>query len=170
MTVRPLVALRAALYMTGFVLLWGWLALVVRGWDARLGGPLPDWLQGVGVLLMLLGGSLALLCGAVFVVRGRGTPAPFDAPRDFVAIGPYRWTRNPMYLGGLALLLGFGFWWRSPAIGLLAVAAWGVAHLFVVAYEEPALRRRFGAAYEEYTRRVKRWLPRRPARGERQAA
>ncbi len=162
---RVLVALRAALYMTAFVLLWGWLALAVRRFDHQLADPLPGWLQRVGLPLMVLGGSLALACAAVFVVRGGGTPAPFDAPRHFVAIGPYRWTRNPMYVGGLILLLGFALWLRSPAVVLLTVGAWGLVHLFVVTYEEPTLRRMFGATYEDYCGRVSRWVPRRPGRG-----
>ncbi len=156
-------ALRAALYMGCFALLWGWLALAVRGWDPRLGGPLPAWLQPVGAVVALAGGALALWCGCLFVARGHGTPAPFDPPRAFVTEGPYRWTRNPMYVGGLTLLAGGGLWLRSPAILLLAAAAWSLVHLFVTLYEEPRLRRQFGPAYESYARRVNRWLPRRPS-------
>ncbi len=157
-----LVALRAAVYMSGFVFLWGWLAVTLRRWDPQLGGPLPGWLQLPGVIAALGGALLALVCGAYFVARGRGTPAPFDAPREFVATGPYRWVRNPMYVGGLALLAGAALWVRSPAMLLLAAAAGVLVHGFVLYYEEPALRHRFGATYDAYTRRVNRWLPRRP--------
>ena len=162
---RVLVAIRAALYMTGFVLFWGWLALLVRRFDPSVAGQLPGWLHRLGLLLMVLGGSLALACVAAFVIRGGGTPAPFDAPRHFVAVGPYRWTRNPMYVGGLTVLLGFALWLRSPAVVLLTVAAWGLVHLFVVIYEEPTLRRMFGATYDDYCGRVSRWVPRPPDRG-----
>jgi len=161
---RLFLALRAALYMSGFVLLWGWLAVGARRWDAALGGPLPLWLQRAGGVLAAFGAILGLACGVLFVSRGRGTPAPFDAPRAFVAVGPYRRVRNPMYVGGVALLAGAALWLRSPGMLLFAGIAWLVAHLFVLFYEEPTLRRRFGESYEAYTRRVNRWWPRRPRR------
>ncbi|MDH3292622.1 MAG: isoprenylcysteine carboxylmethyltransferase family protein [Gemmatimonadota bacterium] len=157
-----LLALRAALYMSGFVFLWGWLAVTLRPWDPALGGPLPAWPQVAGAVVAVGGAALALVCGGYFVARGRGTPAPFDAPREFVATGPYRWVRNPMYVGGLALLAGAALWLRSPAMLLLAAAAGVLVHLFVLFYEEPTLRRLFGTTYEAYTRRVHRWLPRPP--------
>lgn len=152
---------RAALYATAFVLIWAWVAATVRPLDGRLGGPLPPWVQLPGLLLSFLGATLALWCVALFVWTGGGTPAPFDPPRTFVAVGPYRWVRNPMYLGAAGVLAGAGFALRSPAVTLLALVALGVAHLFVVGYEEPALSRRFGASYRDYQRRVPRWLPRR---------
>jgi protein-S-isoprenylcysteine O-methyltransferase Ste14 len=131
--------------------------------DGRLGGPLPAWGRLAGAALALAGGALGLWCIALFVTAGHGTPAPFDAPRRFVAAGPYRWVRNPMYLGGVSFLGGVGLWLRSPAMALLAVAALGVAHVFVRTYEEPVLARAFGATYDEYRRQVHRWIPRRPA-------
>jgi protein-S-isoprenylcysteine O-methyltransferase Ste14 len=156
-------AVRAGLYGSCFVALWIWLAVLVRPYDAALGGRLPAWLQPVGVALVVVGGPLALACWVLFVVAGRGTPVPFDAPRVFVAIGPYRWLRNPMYAGGLALLAGAGLWLRSPSIAALSAIAWGVAHAFVLLYEEPALTRRFGSTYLEYKGTVNRWIPRPPA-------
>lgn len=152
-------ALRAALYASGFVLLWTWLALWVRRFDDRLGGPLPAWLAPIGVVLALAGGALALWCIVTFVAVGDGTPAPFDAPRRFVAVGPYQWVRNPMYVGGVELLGGAGVAVRSPAIVLLAMVGLVLGHLFVVLYEEPALTRTFGDSYRAYRRRVHRWLP-----------
>jgi protein-S-isoprenylcysteine O-methyltransferase Ste14 len=93
------------------------------------------------------------------VARGQGTPAPFDAPKKFVAIGPYRYVRNPMYIGGLLLLGGFGCDQRSVSILLLAAALSGFVHVMVVSYEEPALKKEFGAAYEAYCRNTYRWVP-----------
>jgi protein-S-isoprenylcysteine O-methyltransferase Ste14 len=155
---------RAGLYATGFVLAWAWIAVAVWPLDDLLGGALPTWVRPVGVPLTLAGGALALSCIAVFASRGHGTPAPFDPPREFVACGPYRWVRNPMYLGGASLLAGIGLWIRSPAITLLAFVGVVLAHIFVVLYEEPTLNREFGAAYAEYRYRVRRWLPHRPRR------
>jgi protein-S-isoprenylcysteine O-methyltransferase Ste14 len=153
------VALRAALYATGFVFLWGWVALSVRTYDRSLGIALPAWTATLGIFFMVAGGALALLCVGVFVERGRGTPAPFDAPRQFVATGPYRYVRNPMYVGGLTLLTGFGLYERSVSILLLCLLFLLAAHLFVLFYEEPTLRRQFGATYERYCESVPRWIP-----------
>jgi len=136
---RVFLGLRASFYASGFMLLWGWGAVVVTRFDGPLGGRLPAWLVPVGAALALAGGVLAGWCVAVFVTTGHGTPAPFDAPRRFVAVGPYRWVRNPMYVGGLSLLGGVGLSVRSPAIVLLAGAGLGLAHLFVRLYEEPTL-------------------------------
>jgi protein-S-isoprenylcysteine O-methyltransferase Ste14 len=108
---------------------------------------------------MALGGALALACVTSFVWWGGGTPAPFDPPRRFVARGPYRVVRNPMYIGGFAMLAGYGLVLFSPAIVCLSLVMAGCAHLFVVWYEEPALERRFGEDYRVYRRTVRRWLP-----------
>jgi len=153
-------ALRAFIFAGCFFYFWGWLALTVRPCDSNLGGKLPTWLAPVGWSLVVLGLPLALTCVVLFVFRGRGTPAPFDPPREFVATGPYRRVRNPMYLGGLAVLLGSGLILLSPSIVLLAVGFIVLAHLFVVFYEEAALEGSFGASYLEYKRSVRRWLPR----------
>lgn len=153
-------ALRAAFYATTFVLLWVWLALSVRALDGRFGWSLPGWAAPLGIVLVLGGGAMGLSCVVVFVTAGRGTPAPFDPPRAFVAVGPYRFVRNPMYVGGLAVLLGSGLILRSVAIVGLALLFWGIAHVFVLLYEEPDLERRFGESYLAYKERVRRWRPR----------
>ena len=155
-------AVRAAIYAAGFIALWAWLAHTAHLRDSRLGQYGPAWLPSVGVALMVLGLALALACVATFVVRGRGTPAPFDAPRVFVASGPYRWVRNPMYIGAFLALVGYALCGGSfTALGV-AFLMLGLAHAFVVAYEEPNLERRFGASYAEYRRTTPRWIPRPP--------
>lgn len=151
---------RAAIYMTAFVLLWGWLALTVRRFDPILGISLPAWLRPVGIGAMTAGGALALSCVAVFVVRGEGTPAPFDPPRQFVAVGPYGCVRNPMYVGALTVLAGLGLYLGSVSALLLVACAWMLVHGFVIWVEEPGLESRFGESYREYKTTVGRWLPR----------
>ena len=152
-------ALRALIYVTGFVFFWGWVALGVRKYDLSLGFILPAWTRKVGISLMLIGGMLAVLCVGTFIVRGRGTPAPFDAPRQFVAVGPYTYVRNPMYIGAWIVLSGFGLYLHSLSILLMASAVLLLAHCFVVLYEEPALREKFGAPYASYCNTVSRWIP-----------
>lgn len=155
---RILVVLRAALYSAAFVLLWGWLAASVQPLDARLPFGIPVWARFLGWPLILMGALLTLWCIATFVTRGRGTPAPFDPPREFVAAGPYRYVRNPMYIGGFGVLLGAGLVLQSPSIVGVAALFLLFFHLFVLLYEEPALTSRFGEPYVRYKSSVHRWL------------
>ena len=77
-----------------------------------------------------------------------------------MATGPYRYVRNPMYVGAILLLIGAGLVVGSAAIVLLAFAFWALAHVFVLVYEEPALTAQFGESYAQYRSEVNRWLPR----------
>jgi protein-S-isoprenylcysteine O-methyltransferase Ste14 len=154
------IALRAAIFGTGFIFLWGWVALSLHHrYHISLGIALPHWTRTLGIVLMVLGATLAFACVATFVIRGEGTPAPFDPPRNFVAAGPYKHVRNPMYIGGFAVLVGFGLYEQSVAILLFTLPWLLSAHLFVIFYEEPHLRSAFGAPYDAYCRSVRRWLP-----------
>ncbi len=122
------------------------------------------WLRHAGWLAVVLGGLLVLRCVRDFVVIGHGTPAPVAPPTALVAAGPYRWTRNPMYVGVTAVLLGEALaCWSLPLL-LHALGTWTTMCLFVLLYEEPALTRRFGESYLAYRRAVPRWIgwPRRP--------
>ena len=155
--------MRAFIYTGLFVWLWGYVALTLRPYDRRLGGALGAWAPPLGWAVVASGAALAASCIWTFIRRGQGTPAPFDAPRQVVAAGPYRFVRNPMYLGGFLTLVGFGLIEQSTAILVFSVLWLLVVHLAVISLEEPDLRRKFGASYEEYRRMVPRWLPRRPA-------
>jgi protein-S-isoprenylcysteine O-methyltransferase Ste14 len=154
-------ALRAAVAAVLFVGLWTWLGQWVRRFDPAIGVVVPERVRPAGWILVVLGAGLTLACVTVFATRGQGTPAPFDPPRQFVASGPYRYVRNPMYWGAFWVIVGAGLVLRSPAILLLALAFWLFFHVFVLVYEEPALMSKFGESYERYRREVRRWLPRR---------
>jgi protein-S-isoprenylcysteine O-methyltransferase Ste14 len=126
------------------------------------GGAEPEPSAWPGVIVIALGAALYLWCLWLFARVGRGTPGPWDAPRRFVVVGPYRWVRNPMYLAVFLVLAGETLLFLSvPLLAYLAVVATGV-HVFVVGHEEPALADRFGDDYEAYRRRVPRWIPRPP--------
>ena len=154
-------AVRAAIYGAGFIFLWGWVALSLHHrYEATIGFALSGWTRTLGIAVMVVGGILAIACVAAFVARGEGTAAPFDPPRKLVASGPYRFVRNPMYIGGFIVLLGFGLYEQSPTILLFTLPWLLLFHLFVVAYEEPHLCATFGAEYEAYCRSTHRWLPR----------
>jgi protein-S-isoprenylcysteine O-methyltransferase Ste14 len=116
--------------------------------------------QIAGAVMAALGLSLALWCVLAFAVMGKGTPAPFDPPRRLVIRGPYRYVRNPMYIGAITALAGASLFYRSWALlGFTALFAL-TTHLFVLLYEEPTLGRLFGADYDRYRSRVSRWRPR----------
>jgi protein-S-isoprenylcysteine O-methyltransferase Ste14 len=115
--------------------------------------------QVAGMVIGAAGTAIALWCIFAFASVGRGTPAPFDPPRRLVIQGPYRLVRNPMYIGaGLALTGAALFYESLPLLGYTGLF-FLAAHLFVVWYEEPALRRTFGQEYEVYCGRVRRWWP-----------
>jgi protein-S-isoprenylcysteine O-methyltransferase Ste14 len=109
--------------------------------------------------LLLIGWTAMLWCFWNFLANGKGTPAPIDPPKELVAVGPYRYVRNPMYVAGLIALLGWILWSPSLPLILAPFLFFTAAHLFVTGYEEPTLKKKFGAAYEEYLRRVPRWIP-----------
>jgi protein-S-isoprenylcysteine O-methyltransferase Ste14 len=104
-------------------------------------------------------------CWQEFAARGRGTPAPWDAPRRLVVAGPYRHVRNPMYVAAVLFLAGQAATFASTSVLVYAAAFWLASHLFVIGYEEHALARRFGTDYAAYRAAVRRWIPRRLAYG-----
>jgi len=122
----------------------------------------PWALKLLGVIVLAIGALLVLETTARFALQGRGTPAPWAPPERFVARGSYRFTRNPMYLGVLALILGQGLLLGRELLFVWAASAWLIFQLFLLLEEEPGLRRRFGAEYEDYCARVPRWLPTAP--------
>jgi protein-S-isoprenylcysteine O-methyltransferase Ste14 len=157
--------LRAIAGSAGFVLFGGptlvaglvpWL---LTRWEAD---DQPAGLKVLGVLVMIVGGALVLETTARFAFQGRGTPAPWAPPERFVERGSYRFVRSPMYLGVLLLVVGQGLLLGREVLYLWAAGAWLMFTAFLVLYEEPQLRRRFGDDYDDYRRRVRRWLPTRP--------
>lgn len=112
----------------------------------------PFWMTGSAIILR---------CFWEFAFRGRGTPMPTDPPRELVVTGFYRYVRNPIYVGVILIFLGHFLWFGYWALLLYAVLSFIGVHLFIILYEEPTLKRRFGVSYEEYLNRVPRWIPRR---------
>jgi protein-S-isoprenylcysteine O-methyltransferase Ste14 len=147
----------AALFI-GFVLVY--LPARLLSWSGIVRPATIAAPQVAGTVLGVVGAAVALWCILTFATIGKGTPAPFDPPRRLVIRGPYRFVRNPMYIGaGLALASAALFYESLPLLGYAALF-FLVTHTFVVLYEEPTLRRTFGPDYEAYCRQVQRWLPR----------
>ena len=158
-----MVLVRAITYATlfiGFVLVF-LPAQVLSGagvaGPARFGAP-----QLAGLTVGAAGAAVAVWCIVTFALLGRGTPAPFDPPRRLVVRGPYRYVRNPMYLGAGLALAGAALFYEAGALWAYAGGFLVLTHLFVVLYEEPTLRRTFGEDYETYCRHVRRWWPTTP--------
>ncbi len=143
-----------------FFSLWFWLLPQWLGFRVAAAGA-ANW-RWLAAVPSVLGFAVALRCVWDFGWTGRGTPAPMIPPQRLVAVGFYRYVRNPMYLGFAAGWIGLWvvFGHANPAlIASVAAVALGV-HLFVVFYEEPTLRGKFRADYEEYCQNVRRWWPR----------
>lgn len=147
------------LLVPGFVA--GWVPL--RFFERRARWP-ESWseLHFTGAALCLLGLALYLHCQWLLAVRGRGTPTPLDPPKKLVRRGAYQWVRNPMYLAVFTAVAGEAVFLRSWHIAVYLTCLVCAVHVYVLLLEEEALRRRFGALYEDYRREVPRWLPRRP--------
>ena len=146
-----------------------------------IAGLVPWWMSGwqvqapffgfwpirvLGVLLIVLGLPVLVGSFARFALQGRGTPAPVAPPRHLVVEGAYRHVSNPMYVAVVALILGQGLLFGGLAVLAYGAIVWLCCHVFVLAYEEPTLRKTFGAEYDAFRENVPRWIPRlRPWKG-----
>jgi|SRR5579872_1803827 len=141
------------------VVCWG--VQQLRRWDPSVGLRLRAWSWAPGLILMIGGGFVVLLCGGILGARGFwSTPGERLWPTEFVASGPFRYVRNPMSLGWVTLMLGLGLYESSVTVVLSAAALFLLLHLIVVYGEEPGLEKRFGEGYRDYKRSVNRWIPR----------
>lgn len=118
------------------------------------------WSRTAGGLLIVAGGAALLDCFIQFALKGLGAPAPAFPAKRLVVSGLYLWVRNPMYLALVAVILGQALLFASFPLLAYSAAVGLAAHLFVVAYEEPRLRRIFPADYGAYCKAVPRWRPR----------
>ena len=109
--------------------------------------------------LWVIGGVMILWCFWDFLVKGKGTPAPLDPPKELVVSGLYRYVRNPMYVGVLWMLIAHFLWFGYWSLLIYAGCFFLAFHIFVLSYEEPTLKKKFGADYEDYLERVPRWIP-----------
>jgi protein-S-isoprenylcysteine O-methyltransferase Ste14 len=142
------------------ILVPGTVAILVPRW--LLGGfstPANSSLTWFGAVVAAVGAAIYFRCAWEFAVRGLGTPAPIAPTKYLVTTALHRYVRNPMYLGVAMAILGEAALFRSLHLVEYAFIMLTIAHIFVVTYEEPTLRRQFGESYEEYRRTVPRWIP-----------
>jgi protein-S-isoprenylcysteine O-methyltransferase Ste14 len=124
------------------------------------GTPIAHKMMMPGGALLAVGGILLLWCVRDFFVSGHGTLAPWDPPKRLVMVGLYRFTRNPMYVAVLTVVVGWSVLYSSAWLLLYALALAVAFHLRVRFHEEPWLRRQFGSEWETYAGRTSRWIPR----------
>jgi len=160
----------AGRHLKAIGLLPGMVTVVIPAGIVAIAGTDVGWgLDGAPAALPVVAGALLAAAGAalwyvtvrLFAGEGEGTLAPWDPTRKLVVRGPYRHVRNPMITGVLLVLLG-----EAALLGSLGVLAWAGIFFAINAVwfrlvEEPGLVRRFGADYEQYRRKVPRWVPRR---------
>ncbi len=121
-------------------------------WD----GERPFWLLAIGPLV--IGAALLLWCAREFYVAGKGTLAPWRPPVRVVTSGPYRLSRNPMYVAVALVLLGWAMGFRSGSLLVYAMAVAAAFHLRVVLGEEPWLARAHREEWRRYAARTPRWI------------
>ena len=150
-------------------------AVVVPVWLARRNdvhlaiGSTPQEIvvQFAGLVILVIGLTLFVSSVRRFAGDGKGTLAPWDPPRRLVISGPYRYVRNPMISGVVFLLFGEALLLLSRPHTTWAAAVFVINAIYIPLLEEPQLRARFGAAYDEYCKHVPRLMPRlRPIKGE----
>jgi len=132
----------------------------ITRWEFRPAFFNVELTRAIGVILILAGVPGVVDSFARFALQGLGTPAPVAPPRHLVMTGLYRYVRNPMYVSVVAVILGQALLfpdWRLLVYGALF---WLACHAFVLAYEEPTLRRTFGPQFEAFCANVPRWIPR----------
>jgi len=156
-------------HLLSILLLPMMVALVIPRWILRAYAatdsrwpptPMSAVPKTLGVLIMVAGVALVAWCVTLFAKVGKGTLAPWDPTSKLVAVGPYRYTRNPMITGVLTTLVGEALFTGSRALAFWAATFFAINHVYFVLREEPGLADRFGDSYEEYKRTVPRWLPR----------
>jgi protein-S-isoprenylcysteine O-methyltransferase Ste14 len=142
----------------------GFVAGVGPWWISRwrFRTPFPGYapLRVIGAMLIAAGTFAVLDSFARFAVQGLGTPVPVFPTKHLVIKGFYRYVRNPMYVAVVAVILGQALLFGDIRILAWALFFWFLAQLFVLAYEEPTLRKTFGAEYEVFRANVPRWIPR----------
>jgi protein-S-isoprenylcysteine O-methyltransferase Ste14 len=127
------------------------------GWTRQ---PQDPVLTIISIALCLLGVTLFVWTNRLFIGKGRGTLAPWDPPRKFIAEGPYRHVRNPMIIGVWLVLTAEAFFFQSAGITIWAVFFMLTNVIYFPLKEEKELIKRFGDDYREYRRNVPAWIPR----------
>jgi len=118
------------------------------------------FLQLIAIPMAAVGAYMVVWVSTAFVRQGKGTPIPIEPPTRLVITGLYRYVRNPMYVGAILIVLAEAVYFSAIWLVLYAGGLWLLLHTFMIIFEEPQLKQRFGADYERYLSEVPRWIPR----------
>ncbi|MBK8956581.1 MAG: isoprenylcysteine carboxylmethyltransferase family protein [Saprospiraceae bacterium] len=116
--------------------------------------PLPILL----FFLFIAGFAILLHCVYRFIHQGIGTLSPLDPTKHLVTKGLYAYSRNPMYIGVMAMLIAESFYFRSSLLGCYTLCIFLLFNAFILLHEEPRLQKVFGSDYQKYKAKVRRWL------------
>lgn len=112
----------------------------------------------IGIVVCLAGIGITLHCIANFAIHGRGTLSPADPTQQLVISGLYKFSRNPMYVGVMLMLIGEAIFTQSTGLLVYSIGVFTAFNLFIVFREEPRLKKDFGTSYHEYCKTVRRWI------------
>jgi len=116
------------------------------------------WYQDLAAFVFFAGLAILLSCIANFAIKGRGTLSPVDPTKNLVVGGLYKYSRNPMYVGVMMMLIGEAIFFRSTVLWFYLVIVFMIFHLFILLHEEPRLEQDFDSEYKEYRQKVRRWI------------
>jgi len=115
-------------------------------------------LKIIGVLLILIGSGIFLYCSHIFSVFGFGTPVPIEPPKQLMQEGIFSYSRNPIYIGYILILLGEFFLFGHSLLLIYSILSFLVLHFYIIYFEERGLENRFGIVYRQYKKNVPRWF------------
>jgi protein-S-isoprenylcysteine O-methyltransferase Ste14 len=151
-------------------LVWAVLVLaiqVILPWVVSKLGPRFGWFQAApatwnlaGLVAVAIGLAMYIWCLVFHFKSYRAAVRVGFSPPHLVVAGPYRISRNPMYVSGLFVWLGWTVFYGSPAVFVALVLLWSVFAFRVIPREERQLEALFGDDYFEYKRSVRRWIGR----------
>ncbi len=117
-----------------------------------------QFLQYTGLILFVLGFVVMMNCILNFAIHGKGTLSPADPTKKLVIAGLYKYSRNPMYVGVILMLIGEAVFFQSGRLWIYSMLIFVVFHLFIVFFEEPRLKKDFGAEFDQFCNKVRRWV------------
>lgn len=132
--------------------------LLLRGSDRSFVPETWSGLHFIGIFFATIGLTVLMICIWRFPFEEKGTISPLDPTERLVVHGLYRYSRNPMYVGAIVLLIGESLYWASPTLAIYTAVLFVGFNLFIMLHEEPRLKRDFPVEYELYCAKVRRWL------------
>lgn len=117
-----------------------------------------EYYQYIAFFIFTIGLAIMLTCIISFAIQGKGTLSPANPTKKLVIKGLYKYSRNPMYVGVMLILIGEALFFGSVYLWIYGVFVFTAFHVFILKKEEPRLRRDFGAEYDRYRKTVRRWI------------